>query len=137
MNSAPALLEQYTKRLEESGVLNSLREAKTIMGRILNIDPELLFECLDIRIDEDTLKKIDLAIQERAGRKPIDRIFGDTIFGNIHVQIPDGVYKPYPESEQLIEHALDLFPDKSLSIRILDLGYGHRMYSSISPQSFT
>ncbi len=63
-------------------------------------------------------------IARRAAHEPLAFILGWKEFWSLRFQVTPATLIPRPESETLVEAALDLFPDPAASPRILDLGTG-------------
>lgn len=63
-------------------------------------------------------------IQRRAAREPVGRILGQREFWGLPFLLSPATLEPRPDSETLIEAALDAQPDRIAVRKILDLGTG-------------
>lgn len=63
-------------------------------------------------------------IQRRAAREPVGRILGQREFWGLPFLLSPATLEPRPDSETLIEAALEIQPDRTAVRRILDLGTG-------------
>lgn len=63
-------------------------------------------------------------IQRRAAREPVGRILGQREFWGLPFLLSPATLEPRPDSETLIEAALDAQPDRTAVRKILDLGTG-------------
>jgi release factor glutamine methyltransferase len=63
-------------------------------------------------------------IARRAAREPLSHITGQREFWGLPFDVTADTLDPRPDSETLIEAALQYFPDKNAKLRILDLGTG-------------
>jgi len=72
-------------------------------------DPVVLFESL---------------LARRYAREPLAYITGRKEFWSLDFEVGPGVLIPRPETETVIEQALELLPDRFAPLRVLDLGTG-------------
>lgn len=63
-------------------------------------------------------------IARRCAREPLAYITGHKEFWSLELEVGPGVLVPRPETETVIEQALELLPDSSAPYRVLDLGTG-------------
>ncbi|MEC7141858.1 MAG: hypothetical protein VXX01_11045, partial [Pseudomonadota bacterium] len=78
-------------------------------------------------IDAASLEALDALLHRRAERhEPLSRILGRREFWGLSLEIDGATLDPRPDTETLIELALDLFsgPQRSPPGQILDLGTG-------------
>jgi release factor glutamine methyltransferase len=68
--------------------------------------------------------RFEALVARRAAREPLAYITGRKEFWSVDFEVGPDVLIPRPESETIIEQALALFPDRSVSLKILDLGTG-------------
>lgn len=81
----------------------------------------------DQTIDAASLEALDALLHRRAERlEPLSRILGRREFWGLSLEIDGATLDPRPDTETLVELALDLFsgPERSLPGQILDLGTG-------------
>ena len=123
-------------RKREGGMRSALAAAAERLSAVSDtarLDAELLMaHALGIERDRLLLDGYRLAVpagfaalvERRMDHEPIAYIVGHRDFWTIRLQVGPGVLIPRPDSETLIEAALDHFPDRSAPLRILDLGTG-------------
>jgi release factor glutamine methyltransferase len=63
-------------------------------------------------------------VARRAAHEPLAYITGRKEFWSLAFAVGPGVLVPRPDTETLIEEAIRLYPDRSLPLRIADLGTG-------------
>lgn len=63
-------------------------------------------------------------VERRATREPLVYILGRREFWNLTLEVTGAVLVPRPESELIVEAALDLFPDARAALRVADVGTG-------------
>ncbi|KXU33193.1 protein-(glutamine-N5) methyltransferase, release factor-specific [Sphingobium sp. 22B] len=118
MGVAPAL-RQATERLTSISATPRL-DAELLLAHALEIDRnELLMRQRDLSVPPG----FETLLQRRLTGEPIAYITGVRDFWTISLRVTPDVLIPRPDSETLIEAALDHFGARSPS-RILDLGTG-------------
>ncbi len=65
-----------------------------------------------------------VSVARRVGREPMAHITGASAFWDLDLLITRDVLVPRPETETIIEGVLDLLPNRSRKLRILDIGTG-------------
>ena len=81
----------------------------------------------DLIIDAASREALDALLHRRAERQePLSRILGRREFWGLSLEIDGATLDPRPDTETLVELALDLFsgPDRSPPGQVLDLGTG-------------
>lgn len=95
-------------------------DAELLMAHALGISrQDLLLRHLEDRVPE----AFESLLQRRVGHEPIAYITGTRAFWTIELQVGPGALIPRPDSETLIEAAIEHF-DERAPARILDLGTG-------------
>lgn len=112
--------------------LNAASKALSAISETPRLDAELLMahamglsrEALLLgALDEDAPPAFDALLARRLADEPIAYIIGQRDFWTITLDVAPGVLIPRPDSETLIEAAIDHFADRGPA-RILDLGTG-------------
>ena len=70
------------------------------------------------------LKVFNDNIRRRAHREPVSRIFGQREFRSLEFLIDSNVLDPRPDSEIVVETAIDLAQRATGSVKVLDIGTG-------------
>jgi release factor glutamine methyltransferase len=68
--------------------------------------------------------RYDALIARRAAREPMAYLFGGREFWGLMFEVTPGILIPRPETEIIVEAALQLFPDTSAALQIADIGTG-------------
>lgn len=120
-----AALERVADFLERSGVDDARRDAKALLLAAGGLTPaDLLLEPAAALSPEASRRLSDYA-ERRAAREPVSRIVGTRGFWTHDLVVAPGVLDPRPDTETLIESALDHLRDRRLEeLTILDLGAG-------------
>jgi release factor glutamine methyltransferase len=78
----------------------------------------------DSVLDAEEARRLETLVARRAAREPMAHIRGTAHFWDLELAVGPGALIPRPETETLIEAALDAFLDRATPLRILDLGVG-------------
>jgi release factor glutamine methyltransferase len=126
--SAAAARKFLSETLKSAGIENSIQEADLILTRLLNISrAELLAHpervLTDFRIAASEI------LRRRVFGEPLQYILNEAYFWGLTLEVGEGVLVPRPETELLVELALELLPDpesfpESSSPIFLDWGTG-------------
>src|ERR1700674_918513 len=102
-------------------------DARLLIAHALGIDRAELMANGGRALSADEAKAIDALAERRLKREPIARIFERKEFWSLNLQISPAVLVPRPETEPIIEAALDAAVRDALQmekLRILDIGTG-------------
>lgn len=116
---AQEALFQGVQELKTADVPDAARDARRLMAFALEIDPGRLTLALGDDISDAALKRFEAAIEKRSCRVPVSHITGVRAFFGREFQVSSCVLDPRPETELLVEIALQ-HPGE----RLLDLGTG-------------
>ena len=115
-------LAQGMALLQVAGVDDPARDARRLLAFAAGIDPARISVVLPDEIPEASIRAFQSAVAQRAERRPVSQIIGSREFwGRAFIVTPD-VLDPRPETEHLIEAALE-----APFGRVLDLGTGSGM----------
>ena len=78
----------------------------------------------NININEINIKYFNKLILKRLNNEPISKIINKKNFWKSEFFVNNNVLDPRPETEFIIEQALENIKDKNKSIKILDIGTG-------------
>jgi len=118
-----------SQRLKQAGIEECELEVSLLLAHVLNIDRTALLLARDQVLDADQLEKFEKNILRRLQREPLAYIVKEKEFWSLPFKVSPEVLIPRPETELLIETALETLKrffkiaDKQ-TIKILDLGTG-------------
>ncbi len=118
MNIAEALA-YITAQLAEAGIESPRREARYILATAHGLTQTEL-----LSLDEIDEPKFTPLLARRRAHEPLAYITGSKEFWGLPFSVSPATLIPRPDSETLIEAALETFPDKTAVKTILDLGTG-------------
>ena len=113
-------IEAATAALDASGCASPKLDAQLLIADALGVTRERLFLDPDMEIPPPAARVIAENVRRRNEREPVAYILGRKGFRNIELMVDPRVMVPRPESELLVEAALDL-PEGA---RVHDVGTG-------------
>jgi len=108
--------------LESAGVPEARREAGSLLSFVLGKDRTFLISHADDQADEDSLEQMREFVERRAAGEPLQYITGVQDFYGREFRVTPDVLIPRPETELLVEAALEVTPNKDATI--CDIGTG-------------
>ncbi|HET6591832.1 MAG TPA: peptide chain release factor N(5)-glutamine methyltransferase [Xanthomonadales bacterium] len=119
--SVRSLLAAARKRLGPGPA--SALEADTLLTHVLGVDRSWLFANSERPVPSAEARSFRNLIERRAGGEPIAYLTGSREFWSLPLQVTPDVLIPRPETELLVQTALDFIPPDA-AWRIADLGTG-------------
>ena len=119
---AEAIL-QGAHDLRKAGVPEARREAGSLLAHVLGRDRTFILSHADDPISEDHLEMFCRTLDWRAAGKPLQYIIGHQEFFGLDFEVTADVLIPRPETELLVEKALELVSTEAAPI-ICDVGTG-------------
>lgn len=113
-------IEAATAALDAAGCSTPRLDAELLIGDALGVTREQLFLDPDMEIPPAAARVIAERVRRRNEREPVAYILGRKGFRNIELMVDRRVLVPRPETELLVEAALDL-PEGA---RVHDVGTG-------------
>lgn len=112
------------RRLAEAGIVEARREARLLVALAASVEPATVLGWPERRLDEEAEARLEELARRRASREPYARLVGKRQFWSLDFALSSAALEPRPDSETLIEAALELLPDRAASLRLLDFGTG-------------
>lgn len=121
-----ALLRRAVCRLNAAGIDNSRRDAEVLLQHALGVGREALVGGAHGTIDSRKAELYNRLLQRRLNREPVAYIVGEREFWSLDLQVTGDVLIPRPETELLVEIALELARRRGpgAPLRVLDVGTG-------------
>lgn len=116
------VLKDASRMLESAGVPEARREAGSLLSFVLGKDRTFLISHADDQVDEDSLEQMREFVERRAAGEPLQYITGVQDFFGREFRVTPDVLIPRPETELLVEAALELTTNKDALI--CDVGTG-------------
>lgn len=112
-------LRQGAARLLAAGVPGAAGDARVLLAHAAGIEADRLTLHLPDPLSPDAATRFEVALDERAARRPVSQIVGHRLFWGRRFRVASDVLDPRPETESLIAAALG-----RPFARLLDLGTG-------------
>jgi len=97
-------------------------QARQLLAWLIG-DGVALWRGLEDELSDEQLDRLKDAVARRAAREPLQLIIGDVDFYDLRVKVGAGVLIPRPETEMLVELALELLTGLPSPL-VLDVGTG-------------
>jgi release factor glutamine methyltransferase len=121
--SARQLMREAAERLEGSGVPEPVASAEVLLAELLGVRrSELALREEPLTEEQATL--FGTWISRRLQREPVQRILGYAYFRNLHLEIDENTLIPRPDTESVVDAALEAVDNRDGSCRVLDVGTG-------------
>ena len=129
MKSLIKVLKLAEQHLEQRGVPLARLSAERLLANVLGLDRLELYLSYDRPLMEEELEAYRKLLRRRAAHEPLQYILGNTGFRQLTIELGPGVLVPRPETEILVQLALDHLDkmDRDLDkdpVRVLDLCTG-------------
>jgi release factor glutamine methyltransferase len=108
--------------IDEAGV-----DARALLGHALRLDRARLIAQADRILEAREIDAVSVLAARRLAREPVARILGQREFWSLMLTVGPAVLVPRPETETVVETALDTITRGGLrteKLRILDIGTG-------------
>jgi release factor glutamine methyltransferase len=117
-------LVEWTRRFFESKGIDTARlDAELLLAHALGCRRIDLYARYDEVPEGDALDRFRQMVRERGQRVPAKYLTGETEFYSLKLAVCPSVLIPRPETEFLVERALDVLPEDEAA-RVADLGTG-------------
>ncbi len=125
--SIAAVVRAAASRLADAGVPDPMVDAELLAGHVRGVGRGELQAAM-VRGDlltDDEASRFDALVARRRAREPLQHITGTAPFRHLSLAVGPGVFVPRPETETVVQHAIDALlhaPDPSPIA--IDLGTG-------------
>ena len=118
------ILNTAVAKLAENNVETSRLDAEVLLAHALGIERIELYINKSMVLDEKKVTLFNSFIKQRADGCPVAYITGIKEFWSIPMKVTKDALIPRPETELVVERALEIIGDKTRRLDILDLGTG-------------
>jgi release factor glutamine methyltransferase len=119
-----AFLCQAGQVLRAAAIDSPRLEARLLLGHAMGATPEALLRDPGAPVPPEVASRFRAALAARLDAVPVAHIIGTQGFWTLELAVSPATLIPRPDSESLVEAALDAFPDAGAKLRVLDLGTG-------------
>lgn len=119
------LLRWTTGHFESKGIETARLDAECLLGHALGATRLQLYVDYEKPVLPEERARYRELVQRRADeRVPVAQLTGKKEFWSLSLKVTSDVLTPRPDTETLVEAALQRLPDQEAEYRILDLGTG-------------
>ncbi|WP_255411533.1 peptide chain release factor N(5)-glutamine methyltransferase [Blastococcus sp. TF02-8] len=115
------MLTDATRRLAAAGVESPRVDAELLLAHVLELSRTRLLTLDDV--DDGSAARFAALLEQRADRVPLQHLTGRAAFRHLELAVGPGVFVPRPETELLVEWALERLTGLDGPI-VVDLGSG-------------
>ena len=121
------ILELSSQHLADRGIENPRLNAERLLAHLLKLNRVSLYMNFDRPMDPAELEELRELLRRRTRHEPLQYILGETEFYSLPFKTDSRALIPRPETEILVEKALDIcrehFSDRQ-PVQLLDVGTG-------------
>src|SRR5258708_2170383 len=116
-----------TARFKSAGIDSAELDARILVGAVLGLDLTGMITAAGRLLAVDESDRLEDFARRRLGGEPVARILGHKEFWGLSLQLSPATLVPRPDTETVVELALELLRTDSAAeqvLRIADLGTG-------------
>ena len=121
--TAASLLAEGTRRLALAGLDCARQDALRLMAQALGIDRLAVYVEPRRTVDARAAASFRALVDRRAAHEPVQHILGYEEFRGLRIAVTPDVLIPRPETEGLVERALEVLADRPGAL-VADIGTG-------------
>jgi release factor glutamine methyltransferase len=119
------LLTWTTGHFSELGIESARLDAELLLGHALGLTRLQVYLELEKPVTPEERGRYRELVQHRGQRRvPVSQLLGEKEFWSLSIGVTSDVLTPRPDTETLVDAALDRLPDPSGAYDILDIGTG-------------
>lgn len=119
------LLRWTTEHFSKQGIESARLDAECLLAHALGVDRLRLYVEFDKPLAPGERAGFRELVRRRAEQRvPVAQLVGRKEFWSLSLAVTPDVLAPRPETETLIEAALELAPERDAELQILDVGTG-------------
>jgi len=124
MANIAQLVHRAAAQLQAAAGADASLEAEVLLTHVMGIDRAHLLARLTDEASDSTQRNFDALIARRVAREPLAYIIGHREFYGIDLVCRAGALIPRPETELLVDLALEEIDRRGNALRIIDVGAG-------------
>src|SRR6202171_1560727 len=109
--SISTAIREGTQRLVEAAVAEPRREAGSLLAHVLGRDRSFIIVHADERLTDEQCEALQFMVERRANGEPLQYITAHQEFFKLDFEVTPDVLIPRPETELIVETALELLRD--------------------------
>ncbi len=117
-------LEAAARALEGAGIEGAKAEARLLAASVMGLTPAQIFSRDDTELSDADAAQFDAVIRRRVAGEPAAYITGVREFWSLTFKVTPATLIPRPDTESVIDLAVQLFADRGAPRQVLDIGTG-------------
>jgi release factor glutamine methyltransferase len=118
------LRREATQKFRAAGIESAEADARAILVHATGLEAAKLLSADRDEASQTAIEKFESAIARRISGEPVARITGKREFWSLSFTLGSETLVPRPETETIVEAALEQIGDKRRALAVLDLGTG-------------
>lgn len=118
------LLKDSIPKLNQAQILTASLDARLLLQHAANIPCETIYLYPEQLVSDDDVIKYKNFLDRRINNEPVAKIIGKKSFWKDDFIVNQHTLDPRPDSEVIIQAALDFLPNKENTLKFLDIGSG-------------
>jgi release factor glutamine methyltransferase len=118
------LIAKAAQMLARAGVPEARREAMSLIEHLTARDRTFIITHPEATLTNSEIQRLRELVEQRAGGRPLQYITGHQEFYGLDFEVTPDVLIPRPETELLVETALELLDEPRESTLVCDVGTG-------------
>ena len=116
------LIKESLTKLKQKNINNPELDLRILLKHASKKNNEIILS--NFNVDNIDIVKFKSYLQKRINRQPIAKIIKNKSFWKDDFYVNNYVLDPRPETELIIEEVLNIYKNKNLKLKILDIGTG-------------
>ena len=116
------LIKESLIKLKQKNITSPELDLRILLKHASKKNDEIILS--NLNVDNIDIVKFKSYLQKRINRQPIAKIIHNKSFWKNDFYVNNFVLDPRPETELIIEEALNIYRNKNLKLKILDIGTG-------------
>jgi release factor glutamine methyltransferase len=117
-------LKNLRRTLSEADFETAALDARLLLLSVLKVPATELITNPDIPLTEDQAARLADAARRRLAHEPVARIVGEREFWGLPFTVSPETLVPRPDTETVVQTALELLPDRQAPLLMADFGTG-------------
>ena len=114
------ILDLTERHFKKKGITNARLEAEVLLSHLMKKERLDLYMNFDKELNDIEIETFRDYVKKRADRVPVAYIIGNKEFFSLSFKITEGVLIPRPETELLVETALEKIKTEPIKVVVLD-----------------
>jgi len=116
------LIKESLIKLKQKNINNPEQDLRILLKHASKKNNEIILS--NLNLDNIDIDKFKTSLQKRIDRQSIAKIINTKSFWKYDFYVNNFVLDPRPETELIIEEVLNIYKNKNLKFKILDIGTG-------------